>query len=166
MGDSNQQVQRRWFYQREIDEKFPRELTEPHCQEPKIIDLRTKHFNPESGKHTKEKNSFNLIESSASFNSMKLAKSDSTAILSMSTDHPNFPAKSSSSMSKLTCLLDSMKKENQDRFPFTISESTSRNSSKFKVENEQDHTKEVDYYIITLELGIMTRESILLDLHG
>ncbi|XP_033229548.1 uncharacterized protein LOC117181089 [Belonocnema kinseyi] len=140
MRDSNQQEQR--FHGREIDEKHTRELTKPHCQKPKIVDLRTKYFIPESGKDTRERNYLNLIESSTSFNSMKLAKSESTAILSMSIDHPNLPSKSSSSMSKLTCLLDSMKKENQDRFPFTISESTSRNYSKFKVENEQDRKSE------------------------
>ena len=142
MGDSNQQVQRRWGYRREIMEKYSRELTELHYQEPKMTDFSGNNtFNPESG-------NLNLIESSASFNSMKLAKSDSTAILSKKlTHHPNIPTKSSSSMSKLTCLLDSMKKETQDRFPFTISESTSRNSTKFKVENEQDRAKEVKSYI-------------------
>ena len=152
--DSNQLGQRKREHQKEQFIKCSQEVAEPHFQQPKTRDSSINNkVNNEFGKDIKSENlSFNLIERSASFNSMKLAKSDRTEILSRNTDNQNLPAKSFASMSKLSCLLDSMKKETQDRFPFTISESASQNSPKFKVEKDPDRMEKVRFYIESKKL--------------
>lgn len=117
-GDSNHQDQRKWTFQCKMNEK--------NC--PDIV----RH---EESIEMKDNPSINIFQRSAHFNSMKLAKSKSAAILDKkSSTDKNPSANNSSSMSKLSFLLESMKKENQDRCPFTITEN---------VKNEEIPMKEV-----------------------
>lgn len=125
IGDSHQQDQRKWAFHREIGGERSSEIDERCYQEPK----------------EKENPSIILFQRCAHFNSMKLGKTESTAILSKkSPDDPNVTVKNCSSTSKLSFLLDSMKKEIQDRCPFTISESDKRNSD---FTEESDEKKKV-----------------------
>lgn len=123
-GDSNRYDQEKWAIHREIGDKKSMEIIEHYHHEP-----------------ITENPSTNLFQRSARFNSMKLAKSESSALLvKQSSNDPNLSVKNCSSTSKLSFLLNSMKKETQDRCPFTISENECRNS---KEDCEQIPLKEV-----------------------